>query len=282
MVGWRTLGLIFLIGLGLGLALGLGVTWGLWPVQYYDTDPVDLKREHQNEYILLVSQAYAVDGDLTRARARLAYLKDSDIGQRVADLAELYIKNQGDLTARRSLARLADALGRRTPAMLVYLAAPTASPTASPSPVVTFSPTPSVTPWPTLQPTATPTVPPTVTPTPGLQFHLLEKRHLTCQEGEDRLLIYVRDAKGRGIPNVQLQVEGPEKVEVFYTGLKPDKDPGYADYTMSRGAHSYTVVVTDGPSEIATGLSAQPPAVECPGGKWQQGHAWLIVFERRE
>ena len=59
------------VGVATGLALGLTLTWVVWPVQYYDTDPVDLRLEHKEDYIALVGAAYAVDGDLARAEARL-------------------------------------------------------------------------------------------------------------------------------------------------------------------------------------------------------------------
>ncbi len=46
---------LLLLGMALGLGLGFLIGWGIWPVEYYDTDPVDLKEEHKEEYIVLVS-----------------------------------------------------------------------------------------------------------------------------------------------------------------------------------------------------------------------------------
>ena len=113
------------VGVATGLALGLTLTWVVWPVQYYDTDPVDLRPEHKEDYIVLVGAAYAVDRDLARAEARLDKLEEKDIGSVVVRLAERYLQEGRDVEETRGLAKLADALGVSTSAMLVYIATPT-------------------------------------------------------------------------------------------------------------------------------------------------------------
>ena len=49
--GLRTKQLILIaaVGIVVGLGLGLLFTWQVWPVQYYDTDPVDLRAEHKDD-----------------------------------------------------------------------------------------------------------------------------------------------------------------------------------------------------------------------------------------
>jgi hypothetical protein len=165
MKAWRPVLVLLFAGIAVGLGLGFLLGWGIWPVQYYDTDPVDLKQEHKEDYIVLVSASYALNGDLDQAKDRLASLEEEDIAQVVADLAQSYLERGEDITTTRNLVMLADALGTSTNAMLAYVA--TATPTLTP----TFSPTPTEvpteTPTETPPPTATPTeVPPTPTSTP--------------------------------------------------------------------------------------------------------------------
>jgi hypothetical protein len=163
MKAWRAVLVLFLVGAAVGLGVGFLIGWGIWPVQYYDTDPVDLRAEHKEEYIVLVSAAYALNGNLEQAEDRLAKLEEKDIGRVVADLAQEYLERGEDTTTTRNLVMLADALGSSTEAMLAYVATPT--------PVPTFTPTatevPTSTPTETALPTDTPTqVPPTSTSTP--------------------------------------------------------------------------------------------------------------------
>ncbi len=101
---------LLLLGMVLGLGIGVLIGWGIWPVQFYDTDPVDLRAEHKREYIVLVSASYASTGDLDRARARLAKLAEEDIAQVVADLAQEYVERGEESVVTRNLVMLADAM----------------------------------------------------------------------------------------------------------------------------------------------------------------------------
>jgi hypothetical protein len=157
MNAWRAVLVLLLVGVAVGLGVGFLIGWGIWPVEYYDTDPVDLRAEHKEEYVVLVSAAYALNGNLEQARDRLAKLEEEDIARVVADLAQQYLERGEDTTTTRNLVMLADALGSSTEAMLAYVATPT--------PVPTFTPT--ATEVPTSTPTETPTeVPPPATATP--------------------------------------------------------------------------------------------------------------------
>jgi hypothetical protein len=158
---WRAVLALLLVGVAVGLGLGFLIGWGVWPVEYYDTDPVDLREEHKEEYIVLVSAAYGLNGDLDRAKERLAELEEEDIARVVGDLAEEYLERGEDSTTTRNLVMLADALGSSTEAMLAYVATPTLEPTSTATEVPTSTPTD--TPLPTDTPTV---VPPTVTSTP--------------------------------------------------------------------------------------------------------------------
>ena len=159
MNAWKAVLALLLVGAAVGLGLGFLIGWGIWPVEYYDTDPVDLKEEHKEEYIVLVSAAYALNGDLEQAEDRLAKLEEEDVAQVVADLAQTYLQEGRDTTTTRNLVMLAGALGSASELMLAYVATPTLAPTFTPT--ATEAPTAT----PTEIPTSTP-VPPTSTSTP--------------------------------------------------------------------------------------------------------------------
>ena len=157
---------LLLVGAAVGVGLAFLIGWGLWPVEYYDTDPVDLKQEHKEEYVVLVSAAYALNGDLEQAQDRLTTLEEDDVAQVVADVAQRYLEEGRDLTTTRNLVMLADALGSSTEVMLAYVATPTLAPTFTPTAteVPTSTPTEIPTETPTVVPSAT-RVPPTPTST---------------------------------------------------------------------------------------------------------------------
>jgi hypothetical protein len=163
--GRRLLVVFFLAGLAVGVGAGFLIGWGIWPVRYYDTDPVDLKDEHKEDYIVLVSATYALNGDLKQAEDRLDKLEETDIAQTVADLAQSYLDRGEDSVTTTNLVMLADALGASTQAMLAYVA--TSTPTFTPTSTPTATEVPTETPTETPPPTETSTaVPPTSTSTP--------------------------------------------------------------------------------------------------------------------
>jgi hypothetical protein len=264
------------IGVAAGLVLGLTLTWVVWPVEYHNTDPVDLRPEHKEDYIVLVGAAYAVDGDLGRAEARLAKLGEKDIDSVVAGLAERYLRENRDVEETRSLAKLADALGVSTSAMLVYIATPTPLPTFTlESPSVAQGPPPPMVPTLTLPATIEP---PGATTTPDAVFHLSEKHRFCEGQGGGRILVYVRDEEGQGLPNVRITISWSESKEKFFTGLKSEKDLGYADFAMQQGM-VYNLFVVG--SEVVEGLSTEFSAADCPNAEQPALSSWRLVFQRR-
>jgi hypothetical protein len=278
--------LFLFVGLALGLALGLGYTWGLNPVQFYNTDPVDLHPQYKETWILLVAAAYRQDGDLDRASARLRGLDDAQIGQTVAALTERYILDGKPATRIRALAALADALGARSPNMLIYLATPEPTlffsptpepPTATAVPTLTATSTPvaSTTPTPRFTPTATPSATPTPTPRPTLTRrpaptlpppYYLGERERICEAGRGtpRIEIFVQTQEGAGIPGNEIWVTWSGGVDRFVTGLKPEIGLGYADFDMTPGV-IYAVAVGEPTLQIVGGLSAEVCQTEAGG-----------------
>jgi hypothetical protein len=130
-----------------------------------------------------------------------------------------------------------------------------------------FTPTPTIsrTPSPTLPPTKTNTPTPSRTPTATLAPpFVLDNQINVCNPmiGEPQIQIFVSNAAGVGIPGVEIIViwEGGE--DHFYSGLKPDIDPGYADFVMIPEV-IYSLQVGNGGQQI-DGLVA-PPCTDVNG-----------------
>jgi hypothetical protein len=103
------------------MGLGLWYGWVLDPVEYRDTDLSHLAPVYRDEYVLMVSETYALDRDLDAARARLALLGTagggsglggaSDASALVADRAQAAIARGASQLDIQALTRLAAALG---------------------------------------------------------------------------------------------------------------------------------------------------------------------------
>ena len=104
------LALVALLG---GMGLGLWYGWVLDPVEYRNTDVSHLASIYRDEYVLMVGETYALDGDLDAARARLALLDLADPANHAADLAEASLARGAPRLDVLVLARLAAALGAR-------------------------------------------------------------------------------------------------------------------------------------------------------------------------
>lgn len=99
----------------IGLVVGwLGIGWWLWPVTYYDTDPPDLRRAHQETYLAMVADSYHLTGDAAVAEARL---QGFDAGEVEGILAEMIGSREadGDLPAAQRLRELAAGFGLAVP-----------------------------------------------------------------------------------------------------------------------------------------------------------------------
>jgi hypothetical protein len=103
--------LLAIFGLLLGAGMGLWIGWGIAPVEYTDTDLSYLHPNYRDDYILMVSEAYALDGDLETARARMALLSLPDPAQALADRAEKAISQDTAPSYIRALVRLSVVMG---------------------------------------------------------------------------------------------------------------------------------------------------------------------------
>ena len=165
---WGKVGAGVLAGIVIGLLVGLWLGHDTQLAEDYTVALADLEEQRREDYIVLVSALYALEGDLTRAEDRLARLNEEDAAQLVADLAVKYIEGDKGLEVAQDLATLAHALGVGDEVMLAYVITPTHTPTSVPTATNTPLPAPTSTetPRPTTSPTAMPTALPTSTPTP--------------------------------------------------------------------------------------------------------------------
>ncbi len=280
------------IGLVVGLALGLVYTWVVAPVELVNTHPVLLRTDYRWDWVRLAALSYVADGNLGRARARLAELEHEDVTSAIQILIEEYAAAGRPAEIMRSLTTLAQALDVHTPAMLVYLYTPASSPpapvyTPSPPPTPTSSPTPapSHTPTPTSEPTHTPTstprassplptptpeptsTPPPPTPTPPLLSRLqLAEQEQICKPGQtEHIEVVVRDERGAGLAGVVVWLMWPGGADRAVTGLKPQSGAGYADFNAERGVPgsvNYALGVGELGMPLVTNLRLEPCPVE--------------------
>ncbi|NJN54749.1 MAG: hypothetical protein HC804_08350 [Anaerolineae bacterium] len=112
--GWLLLALV------VGLGVGLYYAWVVEPIVYVNASPSRLSEEYKAEYIFLVSQSYAADGNWARAQQRLDALEDPDLSVTVNTLLESYVRNLAAPDAIRHLAVLAQQLGAEGGAVAVF------------------------------------------------------------------------------------------------------------------------------------------------------------------
>jgi hypothetical protein len=162
-----------LMAMGLVVMLGVGLVVG-WRLSTLGEDqPANaaLREYLQDSYVVSVSESYAANGDLERAREQVMALEEGDAAEVVADLAVRYMDRAEDVETTRRLIDLAQALGAEDPAMEEYeiATAPSPTPTYTVAPTATLTPsatpTETSTPVPTATSTQAPAAPPTATST---------------------------------------------------------------------------------------------------------------------
>lgn len=278
------------IGAVLGLVLGLVYAWRIAPVELYNTTPSLLRSDYRHEWIRLAALNYVVDGDLERAQARLEDLPRGDVQTALAALIESYAAQGRTAETMRALSRLAQRLGVQTPAMAVYLGtdsdtppAPSASPTSSPT---ATEPPPTAIVLPT--PTSTPI--PFVSPLPVPSPHRVISQTLVCEGEPPALQVLVRSAREgededdadegddalTPTAGVVLWLTWPGGADRAVTGLRPEVDPGYADFTLEADI-PYALSVGEPNAPVLSNLMVQP----CTDEKSGDGGpgSWRVVVE---
>ncbi len=290
-------------GLFIGLVLGLFAGWMLVPVQIADTSPAALREDFKREYLVQIALAFAATNDEQRAQSRLALLRDSNLPETVAALAQRSLADgrpEAEVQALGLLVPVASNLNSAPTAAPAFTTTqepsatptlePTATPTQTPSPTTAPSATPTQTTRPSNTPEITGTLPtqeasatptpspepsatPTPTPTPASPF-ILEARNRLCSLDypEPRLIVRTRNAAGGPVPGVEIIINWPGNEEHFFTGLKPELGLDYADFTLTPFI-SYTLRLEDG-SQRLTDLATE----ECTTAGVKTWVSWELIF----
>ncbi len=235
---------LFLVGALGGICLGLILTWANVPTSTRGTAAA-LRGVEPEPYAALVAQAWSVDGDHDRAEGRLEASNPGVIpAQHMADMAcrlaaTDFVTSSGGLAALRSMMDFYQREGRSSCAdrLLPALEMDTlllAASSPMPVPGATLAPPPSKTPAPAPSPAGTPTTTPAPTATAGplRQFVLVGLGAFCDAERPALLAVYVQERNGRGIPGMELSVRWDNGEDRFFSGLKPELGPGYADFDV--------------------------------------------------
>lgn len=247
-----------LLGLGIGLAAALFWAWRVDPQILTNVNPSQLARDGKRAYVVALSLSWARDGDIIRAANRLNALDLTwtDVAVFACELARgPEAGSTGGLTAIRSMVALAETQGQRDCASQLIEVR-----TDTPAPTPTF-----ITPTNTRVPPATKTITPTVERTPTLPQQLYTETAVpisvftldvkTFCDAEGRIEVLVQQADGSGVPGIAVSVLEDQQAETFFTGLKPQRDPGYADFTMT-AERRYVVQLRDFRNARTTALTA--------------------------
>jgi hypothetical protein len=239
-----------MLGLGLGIAAGLLYTWVLNPLVEFNTQPWQLRGDDRQQYMVAIALDYAHTSNLNRAVERLLSLRPQrdpfeEMAEVACDLATTgYANNNSGLRAVSAMMTLYQLQGRAGCADQLIL-----SDQVQPTQVVQIDvPTPTLPPPATKTPTpesvalTTPTPTVLVVPTslPQSDFEIINIPTFCSVDNPGVIEVNVVDFNGQGIAGqvVRARWEGGESR--FATGLKPERNVGYADFTMEAGL-SYIV-----------------------------------------
>lgn len=291
-----------LTGFVIGIVLGLVYAWLVAPRERQDTSPASLQAEFKDQYRAMIASAFVATGNLPRAEARLVLLADDDVIQVLAAQAQRTLGEGKSPLEAQALGLLAVALGEGESNLIP---SPLPSTTSSQNEESTReSPTPGnpepaqTTPLPTATPgdqissptptgqdsqfanaglsTATPLSTLTPTATSGAPF-VLQSNTFVCEPGLPNPLIQVvaQDRSGDPLPGQEITVTWDAGEDFFFTGLKPEIDPGYADFLMEPGI-VYEVHMVAGGQSVP---DITPGECETETGSRYWG-SWLLIFSR--
>jgi hypothetical protein len=270
-------------------------------VEFARIAPQSLGDPYKDSYRVLIALAYNADGDIGRAQARLALLKDDNPAAVLSAQAQRLLAEGGQADEARALVSLGDDL-------LVHLSAtPTLWPTDTPTSQTENPAGPAET-----QPVFTATVDPehaVLTPTgaagtaqsqaqtpfasitPGatpLPDSLINAVFFLDESREDcslpagasgselsLLQLEVLDQDGMPLPGIPIVVAWDGGEDRFFTGLHPQVSPGYADFEMQPDT-TYSVQVGSR-GQVENGIHA----VVCSGEESSDyaGALWMTFVQ---
>jgi hypothetical protein len=279
-------------GVVMGVVLGLLIAYVISPVEYIDTAPYSLRSDAKENMRGLIALAYKADGDLARARSRLALLQDANPLQVLADQAQRMLAKNTSPDEARALAQMAADMqsgaaatpGATLPGDQIATSTPTPShPKSNASPTATLeigqvilTPTHAPTKTRTLVATFTPRAPARASATPGAPFALKAKTKICDPKQANSLLqVEVRNAADAPVSGVRVDVTWSGGQDSFFTGLYPLKDPGYADFVMASGV-TYNLQIGEG-GELVSKIAAP----DCKGSdNATYSGGWMLEFNQ--
>lgn len=276
---FRPLLVSWLLALLAGVGFGLFLAWYAFPVSYTDAQPYDLNDRDKDDYLYMIAASYANDNDFALASRRLYYLGLPDAKARLTERA----RTETNPLAQQALVKLRLDLDKPSVALQRATFTPRPTRNLTPQPrvtVIVLEPTAIV---PTaIPPTPLPTpIPPTSEPNPNApRFALIEKRALNCLStgGGAGIQVEVRDADGRGLPGILVEVNSERGNEQFYTGLKLERGNGFGDVTVLPGNYSVHLV-ENAQSDVIGDLRIEANVVECDGSSTAT-QGWYLVFQQ--
>ena len=249
------IGGVALTSIAMGIALGLLITWVVWPVQFTNADPADLRPASKDDYLRMISAAYAVDGDLAAAKQWLEQLGVKNPAQAINNLIAQPKGSAGDGSSLDALSNLELALNIKA----------------------------DTTPPPTLKPgeTAQAVIVVTTPTEPVSSFTLVEHAQLSCSDEPDapHLRFIVRDASGHDLPNMGIQIRSATGDDTVYTGLKPERGVGYADFEATPGTFSVTLL--NARSDTVSDLVIGDAPANCRTDRGATPRGWKLVFQQK-
>ena len=233
------------VGITLGIAAGYTYVWRYAPAEQDNVAPSQLQQEDRDQYVVAIILNHAYEQDLSRAIDRLLALDlpGNDPIQAVADVAcrlaqSDYVGSSSGLRSVRALMAFYRSQGRSgcaddifpmnaqmTPVVEVVLPTPTLRPPA----------TKTATPQGMAPPT--PTSPPPVAPTnpPSWAYNLVAVNTFCDVDRSGLIEVFVRGFNSDGTPGQPIRVRWDVGESLFFTGLQPERGPGYADFQMEAG-----------------------------------------------
>ena len=149
----------------------------------------------------------------------------------------------------------------------------------APTPTATLAPPPSKTPTPDSA-RATPTSRAIIVPTtpPRRDFVIANIQTFCDAEIAGVIEAYVQELNGDGIPGAAVRVRWDDGENTFYTGLKPERGPSYADFQMEEGK-GYIIDMPERSNPSANPLSA----AECVTEAGEESlRSYRVVFRPAE
>lgn len=251
---------VLLIGVMVGMGAGLYYAWeiqplpeeeGVAPWQLESREDTRVILPDRDAYMMAALLAFQFDNDLATAISRLIDLRlpGDDEFQYIADTAcrlvtDGYVgSNNSRRNALQAMVRFYQQRNFVSCADQLIMAD---SPRPTPIPTTDFAPTPTLvppatkTPGPDLSPfpSATADRSSVTSPTlaPEREFELVVIEPFCSRSIPGVIEVRVRDFSGQGLPGLPIRARGETEESTFFTGLKPERGPGYADFDMTEGS----------------------------------------------